>query len=89
MEIPKKNIHLNTSRLVNFLNLRRKIKGYLEEYTKEKNHWHRLLIWDCGAELTETKKNDAIVKKEGSGGEERERKIFRDQYTTIFKIYGV
>lgn len=36
MEIPKKNIHLNTSRLVNFLNLRRKIKEYVEEYTKEK-----------------------------------------------------
>lgn len=35
MEIPKENIHLHTSRLMNFLNLRRKIKGYVEEYTKK------------------------------------------------------
>lgn len=86
MEIPKKNIHLNTSRLVNFLNLRRKIKGYVQEYTKKgKNHWHRFLIWDCGAEPTETKKNDAIVKKEGSGGEGR---FLGTNMQPIFKIYG-
>lgn len=46
--LPKKNIHLNTNRLVNFLNLRRKIQGYVEEHLKEEeNHWHRLLIWNC------------------------------------------
>ena len=36
VKTPKKNIHLNTSRLVKFLNLRRRIKGYVEEYMKKK-----------------------------------------------------
>lgn len=75
VEISNKNMHLNTTWLVKFLNLRIKIKGYVEQYVKKK------IITDfspgtVSAELSETMEYYVVIKKEGSRWREGEGRSF-------------